>query len=157
MTPPRDPFANFDRMRRQIDELFGDVWSRAGLSPSRRAFSPRVDVYYYGDPPKAVINADLAGVNPDEVNLEVRGRVLIISGERRPRDTEGRVYQQLEIGHGPFVREIPLGADVVADEAHATYEDGVLRVELPLADPAETARQVPIREPREDEQETSGS
>ena len=144
MPSARDPFANFDRMRRQIDELFGDVWSRAGLSPHRRAFSPRVDVYYYGDPPKAVIKADLAGVDPDEVHLEVRGRVLMISGERRARDTEGRVYQQIEIGHGPFAREIHLGADVNADEARATYEDGVLRVELPLADPREGARQVRI-------------
>ena len=101
MSPPRDPFSNFDRMRRQIDELFGDVWSRAGISPNRRAFSPRVDVYYYGDPPKAVIKADLAGVDPNEVNLEVRGRVLVISGERKARDTEGRVYQQIEIGHAP--------------------------------------------------------
>ena len=50
MPSSRDPFANFDRMRRQIDELFGDVWSRAGLAPNRRAFTPRVDVYYYGDP-----------------------------------------------------------------------------------------------------------
>jgi len=61
-------------MRRQIDELFGDVWGRTGLAPNRRAFSPRVDVYYYGDPPKAVIKADLAGVDPNEVSLEVRGR-----------------------------------------------------------------------------------
>jgi len=37
MPSSRDPFANFDRMRRQIDELFGDVWSRAGLAPNRRA------------------------------------------------------------------------------------------------------------------------
>jgi HSP20 family protein len=144
-------------MRRQIDELFGDVWSRAGLAPNRRAFSPRVDVYYYGDPPKAVIKADLAGVNPEEVNLEVRGRILIITGERHARDTEGRVYQQLEIGHGPFAREVQLGADVVADEARATYEDGILRVELPLADPRTSARQVPISAPRVDEQEAAGS
>ena len=145
MPSSRDPFANFDRMRRQIDELFGDVWSRAGLAPNRRAFTPRVDVSYYGDPPCAVIKADLAGVDPKEVNLEVRGRTLVISGERRGRDTEGRVYQQIEIGHGPFAREIQLGADVIADEARATYEDGILRVELPLADPRESARQVRIR------------
>jgi HSP20 family protein len=157
MSPPRDPFANFDRMRRQIDELFGDVWSRAGLSPNRRAFSPRVDVYYYGDPPRAVIKADLAGVNPEEVNLEVRGRVLIISGERKARDTEGRVYQQIEIGHGPFAREIQLGTDVVADEAQATYEDGILRVELPLADPRESARQVEIKSAGEQEQDRRDS
>jgi HSP20 family protein len=150
MTSSRDPFANFDRMRRQIDELFGDVWSRAGLAPHRRAFSPRVDVYYYGDPPKAVIKADLAGVDPNDVNLEVRGRVLVISGERKTRDIEGRVYQQIEIGQGPFAREIQLGADVVADEARATYEDGILRVELPLADPREAGRQVRIEPAREE-------
>jgi HSP20 family protein len=155
MTSSRDPFANFDRMRRQIDELFGDVWSRAGLAPNRRAFSPRVDVYYYGDPPRAVIKADLAGVDPDDVNLEVRGRVLVISGERKARDTEGRVYQQIEIGQGPFGREIQLGADVVADEARATYDDGILRVELPLADPGEAARQVPIESPAEGEGRTT--
>jgi HSP20 family protein len=143
MTRQRDPFANFDRMRRQIDELFGDVWTRAGLSPHRRAFSPRVDVYYSGDPPMAVVKADLAGVGIDDVSLEIRGRVLVISGERKARDTEGRVYQQIEIEHGPFQREIQLGVDVVADQARATYEDGILRVELPVADSQE-ARQVPI-------------
>src|SRR5512134_1224273 len=134
MMNPRDPFANFERMRRQIDELFGDVWTRAGLSPHRRAFSPRVDVYYCGDPPQAVIKADLAGVGIDDVSLEIRGRTLVISGERRAHDTEGRMYQQIEIEHGPFRREIQLGVDVVADAARATYEDGVLRVELPVAD-----------------------
>ena len=79
-------------------------WPRAGA-----AFSPRVDVYYYGDPPKAVIKADLAGVDPNEVSLEVRGRALIISGERRPRDTEGRVYQQIEIEPRPVRARDPAG------------------------------------------------
>jgi HSP20 family protein len=143
MTPPRDPFANFERMRRQIDELFGDVWTRAGLSPNRRAFSPRVDVYYCGDPPKAVVRVDLAGVALDDVNLEIHGRVLVISGERKADDTEGRVYQQLEVEQGQFRREVQLGADVVADQARATYEDGILRVELPIA-AAQQGRQVPI-------------
>jgi HSP20 family protein len=143
MTRQRDPFSNFDRMRRQIDELFGDVWTRAGLSPHRRAFSPRVDVYYSGDPPKAIVKADLAGVAIDDVSLEVRGRVLVISGERKARETEGRVYQQLEIEHGPFRREIQLGTDVAADQARATYDDGILRVELPISDSQET-RNVPI-------------
>jgi HSP20 family protein len=143
VTPPRDPFANFERLRRQIDELFGDVWTRAGLSQHRRAFSPRVDVYYCGDPPKAVVKVDLAGVSLDDVNLMVRGRVLVVSGERKAADTEGRVYQQLEIEQGPFRREVQLGADVVADQARATYADGILRVELPIA-AARGSREVPI-------------
>ena len=149
MTPPRDPFANFERMRRQIDELFGDVWTRAGLSPHRRAFSPRVDIYYCGDPPKAVVRVDLAGVALEDVNLEIRGRVLVISGERKADDTEGRVYQQLEVEQGPFQREVQLGADVIADQSRATYEDGILRVELPIAE-GKKSRQVPISA-REDE------
>ena len=143
MTPPRDPFANFDRMRRQIDELFGDVWTRAGLSPNRRAFSPRVDIYYCGNPPKAVVKADLSGVEIEDVNLEIRGRVLVISGERKTHDMEGRVYQQIEIEQGPFRREVQLGADVVADQARATYDDGILRVDLPLAE-SQQPRQVEI-------------
>jgi HSP20 family protein len=145
MSRTRDPFANFERMRRQIDELFGDAWSRAGLSQRRTGFRPRVDVYYSdsGDRPVAVIKADLAGVATGDLSIEVRGRTLVISGERKARDAEGRVYQQLEIESGPFQREIQLGVEVIADEARATYDDGVLRVEVPLATPGE-GRQVPI-------------
>jgi HSP20 family protein len=132
-------------MRRQIDELFGDAWTRAGLSPQRRTgFRPRVDVYYSGeDRPKAVIKADLAGIATEDLNIEVRGRTLVISGERKARDAEGRVYQQIEVESGPFQREIQLGVEVIAEEARATYEDGMLRVEVPLATPGE-GRQVPI-------------
>ena len=147
MNPERDLFANFERMRREIDELFGDVWTRAGLSPRERAgFRPRVDVYYCGDPSIAIVKTELSGVDINDVSLEVRGRTLIISGERRARDTEGRVYQQIEIEQGPFVREIELGIDVDAQRARATYEDGILRVRLPVADTADEPRQVPITE-----------
>ncbi|MEJ7718328.1 MAG: Hsp20/alpha crystallin family protein [Thermoleophilaceae bacterium] len=143
MPPGRDPFANFERMRREMDELFGDVFSRTGFAP-RQGFSPRVDVYYAGDPPRAVVKADLAGVDPDEVGLEVRGRELTIVGERRPQRAEGRVFQQVEIPHGRFRRVVGLGADVLADEARATYEDGILRVEIPVDLPSQRARPVSI-------------
>ena len=63
---------------------------------------------------------------------------------------EERVYQQLEIQHGPFRRVISLGADVDADAAKASFEDGVLTVELPIRAP-EGARQVPIRRADEDD------
>jgi HSP20 family protein len=144
MSRERDPFGNFERVRRQIDELFGDVWTRTGLShPRRVGFTPEVDVYYCGDPPTAVIKADLAGIDSEDVNIEVRGRVLVITGQRKAQDTEGRVYQQVEIEHGRFQREIELGAEVDPGAARATYENGILRVELPLAQPGES-KQVPI-------------
>src|SRR3954451_8476767 len=147
MASERDLFANFDRMRREIDELFGDVFDRGSLGAGRRQFSPHVDVYYCGNPPRAIVKAELAGVSVDDVGLEIRGRQLVIQGERRAQESEGRLYQQIEIPHGPFRRVVELGADVVADQAAATYDDGILRVEMPMADPEGGKRQVPIEAP----------
>jgi HSP20 family protein len=152
MAPERDLFANFERMRREMDELFGDVFERTGLAPRRRGgFSPRVDLFYEGEPPRAVVQAELAGIDPDELSLEIEGRQLILAGHRRPAEAEGRVYQQLEIDFGPFRRVIALGADVVADEARATYRDGMLRIELPLVRPDTQSHSVPIEVERHDE------
>ena len=58
----RDPFANFDRMRREMDELFGDALERSGLSRRRTGQWPPVDVAYASDPPRAIVTAELAGV-----------------------------------------------------------------------------------------------
>jgi HSP20 family protein len=149
VSPERDLFANFERMRREIDELFGDVFERTGLARGR-GFSPRVDVYYADQPARAVVKADLAGVDVEDVSLEIRGRQLIIAGKRRPSDAAGRLYQQIEIENGPFRRAVELGADVLAEQAKASYEDGMLRVEVPLARPDQTVRRVRI-EAGEDE------
>lgn len=132
-----------------MDELFGDVLDRTSLVASHRGgFSPAVDVFYETAPGHraiAVVHAELAGVDPDQIGLEIEGRELIIAGNRRaPGEAEERVYQQLEIDFGPFRRVIPLGADVIADEAHATYRDGILCVQLPLAVPEQRTRQVRI-------------
>jgi HSP20 family protein len=146
----RDLFANFERMRREMDELFGDVFDRR-LAPSRRGgFSPAVDVYYTAEPPRAVVRADLAGIDPTEIELQIRGRELVLGGHRKPEGGQDRVYQQLEIEHGAFRRVIALGVDVDADAAQASYEDGILTVELPLAGPSE-ARTVPIQQRSEGE------
>ena len=148
--PDRDLFANFERMRREMDELFGDVFDR-GLAPRRRSgFSPAVDVYYVGNPPRAIVRADLAGIDPAEITLEIRGRELVLGGRRAPQEGQERLYQQLEIEHGPFRRVVALGADVDADAAGAAYEDGMLIVELPLV-PPKRAQTVRIEAERRDE------
>ena len=142
--PERDLFANFERMRREMDQLFGD-WPGRGMVGARSSgFSPNVDLYYCGDPQRAIVKVDLAGVELSEVTIEISGRELVISGERPVQETEGRVYQQVEIDSGPFRRIVELQVDVDAERAKATYEDGVLRIELPLREQTETARRVPI-------------
>src|SRR5918999_997012 len=143
MDRERDLFANFERMRREIDDLFGDVFERSGLT-STRGFSPRVDVYYTGQPPTAIVTVDLAGVEIEGVSLEIHGRQLTIAGHRRAQESEGRLYQQIEIPAGAFRRVVELGADVEPDAARATYEDGFLRVEVPLRTERTQGRQVPI-------------
>ena len=142
----RDLFANFERMRREIDELFGDVFERqTGLRG--RGFSPSVDVFYADDPPRAVVKADLAGIDIEDVALEIRGRQLLIAGERRP--AAGR--------RAPLpadrdrARAVPAAASSSAPrwwptQARASYEDGILEVEIPLARPDETVRRVPIED-----------
>lgn len=134
-------------MRREMDELLGDFWDQAGYKARRpvTAFVPRLDVYYCGEtaPEKAVVRVELPGVSVDAVNLEVQGRSLVISGERPVRETEGRTFQQVELPSGPFRRVIELSVDVAAEHAQATYEDGILRIELPVRI-ERAARQVPI-------------
>jgi len=142
--PERDLFANFDRMRREMDELFGDVLERTRLSRRRAGFSPAVDVAYTSEPPCVIVTAELAGVDVGQLELEVEGRTLILAGRRGPAAAEGDVYQQVEIERGPFRRVIDLGADVQAGHARARYEDGMLRVELPLVIGESGPRVVPI-------------
>jgi HSP20 family protein len=143
--PQRDLFADFARMRREMDQMLGDAWGRTRYVQRRATgFSPNVDVYYCGEPQRAVVKVDLSGVSLSQVGIEVSGRHLAISGERPVQETEGRVYQQLEIPSGPFRRIVELQVEVDAERASATYEDGVLRIELPLRDPEESTRRVPI-------------
>ncbi len=137
MSRQRDLLLNFERIFREMDELLGDPFAEGGWArvhrPGHSGFTPRVDVYYCDQgSPRAVVVAELAGVDSDSISLEVAGRELIIAGERAVPETEGRVYQQMEIEAGAFRRVIELGADVVAEEARASYNDGILRIELPL-------------------------
>jgi HSP20 family protein len=125
-------------------DLFVD-WSRARYVTRRSTgFSPNVDVYYCGEPQRAIVKVDLAGIELSEVGIEVSGRHLAIVGERHLQETEGRVYQQIEIPSGSFRRVVELQVEVDAERANATYEEGILRIELPLRDPGETTRRVPI-------------
>jgi len=128
-----------------MDQMLGGAWGRTTYVSRRSSgFSPNVDVYYCGDPQRAVVKVDLAGVDLDDVGIEVSGRQLAVVGERPVQETEGRVYQQVEIPSGRFRRVVELQVEVDADRAKATYEDGVLRIELPLRDQEESTRRVPI-------------
>src|SRR4051794_41457996 len=118
-------------MRREIDELFGDVFGRSALV-RQSGFVPHIDVAYMGDPPTSVvIQAELAGVDPGRVALEIRGRRLILAGERRGSDATRCFYPPGEIEHGPLTRASAPRPDVDPGPAPATYYNGIPRGEAP--------------------------
>ena len=121
------------RLQGEIEELFVDLWQMPRFSAARSGFRPAVDCFFTEDPPQLVVVVELAGVDPDSIELSVEERALTISGSRaRPR-VPGQVYQQAEIEYGRFERRIPLGQDIDTAEASATYEAGMLRITLPVA------------------------
>jgi len=82
------------------------------------------------------------------VRIFAAGTALVVSGVRERPHPAGARYHQVEIEYGPFERRIELAEDVDADAATATYEAGMLRLEVPLAGlqtsaakPPTTARQ----------------
>jgi HSP20 family protein len=104
------------------------------MAGMRRGFRPAVDCFRRGDPATLTVVADLAGVDPDSIEVVVADRTLVIAGERVRPKAKGRVsYQQMEIEYGPFQRQLLLGDDVDVDAAEATYECGILTVTLPVA------------------------
>ena len=109
-----------------------ELWEVARFSGRRRGFQPQCDCYRTDDPPALHLTLELPGVDPAEVRIVAAGTALVVSGVReRPYPTGAR-YHQVEIEYGPFERRIELAEDVDAGAAAATYEAGMLRLEVPL-------------------------
>ena len=116
----------------EIEQLFADLWQVFPFSRGlRRGYRPQVDVYRSDDPPTLTVIIELPGVDPDDVQLIAGAQALVIAGERRrPKDCGH--YQQMEIEHGPFQRQITLAENVDPEGAEATYDRGILTVRLPI-------------------------
>jgi len=140
MTHKRD----IDRLQREIQELFADLWQVPRFSSGRAGFLPHADCYRTEDPAELTVLVELPGVSAQDVELAVTDGTLVVSGRRvRPR-CAGQVYQQMELDYGPFTRRIQLGGDVDVAAARATLEHGLLKVVLPLAQKRPTGDRVAI-------------
>jgi HSP20 family protein len=85
---------------------------------------------------EVVAAMEIAGVHGEEVEVIVEGRLLIIRGDRKALSGPAeRAYHLMEIGHGPFQREIHLPADVNPEELRHVYKDGILQLSLPKGKP----------------------
>jgi len=125
-----DPFRDLDRMAEQL------LGVPAGSARSPR-FMP-MDLYRTGD--HYVLHADLPGVDPGSVDVNIENNVLTIKAERSSRTEEGVQWVGSERPTGTFMRQLSLGEGIDAERISATYENGVLTVTLPVAERAKARR-----------------
>lgn len=124
---------NIDDLAGEIEELFADMWQVPRFSGLRRGYRPQADCYRTEDPPALNVIIELPGVEPASVEVAVAGRALTVSGERTRLRVEGARYLAMEIEYGSFQRRIELGAEVDPTNVTASYDNGMLKVHLPLA------------------------
>ncbi len=93
-----------------------------------------IDLYRDGD--HYTLNADLPGINPESVDLDLDGQFLTIRAERVAPSAEGRAWLARENRSGSFVRRLTLGDSVDRENISASYDAGVLSVTIPVAEKA---------------------
>ena len=128
-----------------LTSFFDDLTGRGASSAAPRAgdggaiaWMPRIDVLQRGN--EFVVRADLPGMNPDDISVEISDDAITISGQRQQEHVEenGSVYR-FERTYGSFFREIPLPQGAIADQAKASFKDGVLEITVP-APPEQVSR-----------------
>jgi len=116
-----DPF-------REVDQIFQQVTS--GL----RAAGLPMDAYRRGE--DLIAEFDLPGVARDSIDVTVEKDVLTITAERGPSYTDDDQVLAAERPTGKITRRLYIGDTFATDKVEATYDDGVLRIRLPLAEHA---------------------
>ena len=116
-----DPFGDFDRLTTQL-----------ASRPVTRLMP--VDLFREGD--RYVLAADLPGIDPGSVDVDLDGHVLTIRAERTPAAHESAKWLAKERPYGSYVRQFSLGDGIDTDGISANYDNGVLSVVIPVSERA---------------------
>jgi HSP20 family protein len=142
----QDPFSFFDAM---FDRLQRDVFGTSllgtmfpGYAPEREGGAARVPRVQMKEADNAVVlTAELPGIDPEDIQVECREDVLTIRGEtQRKEEREGGHTEQ----YASFYRQIRLPEDVDADQAQASYKNGMLSIRFPKRAERSHVKQIPI-------------
>jgi HSP20 family protein len=137
------PFRMLNRLAAEMDRVFDDFglgrsrfvprWDAAS-SPStlisQGRFMPEMEMHQ--DDHDLIIRVDLPGMKKDDIKVDVTGDAIAIEGERRQeqKSETGGIYRT-ERSYGKFCRTIPLPEGAMAEQAEATFDDGVLEIRMP--------------------------
>jgi HSP20 family protein len=130
-----DPFAEIADLRNRFDRVFDELGGHA-----QGKWRPAIDVMRRAD--ALVVRADLPGLTPDEVKIEVEDGVLTVSGEHKEdrTGTDDGGYVRRERRFGAFLRSIALPSGVDARGIKAHTRNGVVEVTVPLPTVSATQR-----------------
>jgi HSP20 family protein len=131
------PLSEFDRLRRQMDDLF----SRFGVSSGLAGAFPAINIYDEGE--SFIVAVEAPGVSKENLSVEVRENILSINGKREEAAPEGAVALREECPSGEFQRSLRLPSRVRNDSAEAHFKDGILLIKIPKTEEAKP-RQIAI-------------
>jgi HSP20 family protein len=124
-----DPFRELARVQEEMNRALGDerLLFRAGESVG---WTPACDIYE--DEEEIVVRADLAAVDPKDVEIRFENGVLTLKGERKLDQQDKREnYHRLELSYGTFTRGFSLPATIDSEKIRAESKHGVLLIHLP--------------------------
>lgn len=120
-----EPFAELGELRSRLDRMLGE------LTDGERTWMPAIDVER--DNGNLVVRADVPGIKPDEVKIEVQDDILTVSGSHKEsKETKDKHYLRRERRYGSFSRSMALPAGVDPKKIKAKTHDGIVEVMIPL-------------------------
>ena len=129
-----EPFRDLTDVRSAMDRMFYRGFTRPWRVVRWEFAEAQLPVDLYETDDAVIVTAALPGVKADDVHISVIGNTLTIKGETKDENEEkDQNYYRQERRFGGFQRVITLPVKVEVDKASATFEDGVLTLELPKA------------------------
>jgi HSP20 family protein len=127
------PFDEIMTMRESMDRLFEDYFTRRPRNAGPLVWQPAVEIFETEN--DITVKAELPGIDPKQVEVNVTEEGLTIKGEAKVEHEERkRNYYRRELRYGSFQRTVVLPTEVKGDEAKATFRHGILEVKVPKAE-----------------------
>jgi HSP20 family protein len=128
-------------------ESFAPLGWRPFAASGRGQLMPTLDVFEKEG--ILHVQAELPGLTPQDVQIEVAGDALTISGEKKDeREVKEENYYRSERRYGSFRRQVALPPGADTDQVQATFKDGVLRLEIPVKAAPVASKKIEIKEPQ---------
>jgi HSP20 family protein len=135
-----DPFRELRSLQDEVNRVFSSSFNRGGDNELMRgAWSPSVDIYENKD--HIVMEAELPGMRPEDVDISIENNVLTLHGERKfEKKDEQDNFHRVERSYGSFTRSFTLPPTVTSENIDASFDNGVLKLTLAKREEAKPRR-----------------